>query len=327
MRAVIPVAGVGSRLRPHTYSLPKVLLNVGGKPILGHLLDRLTEQGIKKATIITGYMGKLVQQYVRSHYDIEVDFVSQRESLGLGHAIWTARDTFGDDPLLITLGDTIFDADLSFIFKSKHPTICVKEVEDPRRFGVVKINSRGYITKFVEKPEKPVSNLAIVGIYYFPTPYELKDALQHIVEGKMRTQNEYQLTDALQLMLEKGEKFKTVTIDGWYDCGKPETMLATNKYLLKKNNNKSNENFRTAVIIPPVFIGKDVVIRRSVIGPNVTVADGANVVDSVVKDSIVSDGAIVEKSLLNKSIIGNNAVVRGNFVTLNVGNSSEIYYK
>ncbi len=326
MRAIIPVAGVGSRLRPHTYSLPKVLLNVGGKPILGHLLDRLIEQGINKATIITGYMGKLVQKYVRENYDIDVDFVSQRESLGLGHAIWTAKETFGDDPLLIALGDTIFDADLSFVFNSKYATICVKEVEDPRRFGVVKINARGQVKKFIEKPEKPVSNLAIVGIYYFPEPHSLAAALEEIVEKNIRTKNEYQLTDALQLMLDKGEKFKTTTIDGWYDCGKPETMLATNKYLLKKNN-REKTNYKGAVIVPPVFIGKDVVIKRSIIGPNVTVADGAYVQDSVVKDSIISDGAIVEKSLLSKSIIGNNAIVRGNFVTLNVGNSSEIYYK
>jgi glucose-1-phosphate thymidylyltransferase len=306
--------------------LPKVLLNVGGKPILGHLLDRLIEQGINKATIITGYMGKLVQKYVRENYDIDVDFVSQRESLGLGHAIWTAKETFGDDPLLIALGDTIFDADLSFVFNSKYATICVKEVEDPRRFGVVKINARGQVKKFIEKPEKPVSNLAIVGIYYFPEPHSLAAALEEIVEKNIRTKNEYQLTDALQLMLDKGEKFKTTTIDGWYDCGKPETMLATNKYLLKKNN-REKTNYKGAVIVPPVFIGKDVVIKRSIIGPNVTVADGAYVQDSVVKDSIISDGAIVEKSLLSKSIIGNNAIVRGNFVTLNVGNSSEIYYK
>ena len=326
MRAIIPVAGVGTRLRPHTYSLPKVLLNVGGKPILGHLLDRLIEQGITKATIVTGYMGKLVRRYVRANYDIDVDFVSQRESLGLGHAIWMAAETFNDDPLLIALGDTIFDADLSFAFKSKTATICVKEVEDPRRFGVVKKNGKGFVTKFVEKPEKPVSNLAIVGIYYFPDPNDLKEALDELINTDIKTKNEYQLTDALQIMLEKGVKFKTETIEGWYDCGKPETMLATNKYLLQKNNQTVPE-FKGAVIIPPVFIGDNVVIKRSVIGPNVTVAAGATVKDSVVKDSIVSDEAIVEKSLLNKSIIGNNAVVRGNFVTLNVGNSSEIYYK
>jgi len=326
MRAIIPVAGVGSRLRPHTYSLPKVLLNVAGKPILGHILDRLIEQGVNKATVVTGYMGKLVQQYVRSNFNIEVDFVSQRESLGLGHAIWTARETFKNEPILITLGDTIFDADISFTHSSKESIICVKEVDDPRRFGVVKKNKKGIVTKFIEKPEKPVSNLAIVGIYYIAEPKELKKSLDYLVKNKIRTKNEYQLTDALQMMLENGVKFKTSPIDGWYDCGKPETMLSTNKYLLKRNNQKV-DNYKEAVIIPPVFIGKNVNIKRSVVGPNATVADGASVQDSIIRDSIVSDGAIVEKSLLNKSIIGNNAIVKGHFSSLNVGNSSEINFK
>jgi len=326
MRAIIPVAGVGSRLRPHTYSLPKVLLNVGGKPILGHILDRLISQGISKATVITGYMGKLVQEYVRSNYEIDISFVSQRESLGLGHAIWMAKDTFGKEPLLITLGDTIFDADLSFTLNSSESIICVKEVDDPRRFGVVEINEDGFVTKFIEKPEMIVSNLAIVGIYYIAEPTELRKSLDYIVTNKIRTKNEYQLTDALQMMLENNVKFKTSTIDGWYDCGKPETMLSTNKYLLEKNNQKV-AGYKKAVIIPPVYIGKDVTIKRSVIGPNVTVADGAVVRDSVIRDSIVSDGAIVKKSLLSKSIIGNNAIVKGHLSSLNVGNSSEINFK
>lgn len=326
MRAIIPVAGVGSRLRPHTYSLPKVLLNVAGKPILGHILDRLVAQGIRKATVVTGYMGRLVQNFVNSNYDIDVDFVSQRESLGLGHAIWTARETFGKEPLIIILGDTIFDADLSFAFNSKTSTICVKQVDDPRRFGVVKTNSKGYITRFIEKPELPVSNQAIVGIYYIANPELLSMTLDNIVSKKIKTKNEYQLTDALQMMLEKGEKFRTASIDGWYDCGKPETMLATNRFLLKQNKQELKLG-KDVVVIPPVFIGENVTIKRSVIGPNATVATGATVVDSIVKESIISDDAIVERSLLNKSIIGNNAIVRGHFASLNIGNSSELNYK
>jgi glucose-1-phosphate thymidylyltransferase len=325
MRAIIPVAGVGSRLRPHTYSLPKVLLNVGGKPILGHILDKLIEQGITKATVVTGYMGKLVEQYVKANYSMDVKFVSQRESLGLGHAIWTARETFNNEPVLIILGDTIFDADLSFAFKSDLSAICVKEVEDPRRFGVVLMNGKGIVSKFIEKPEEPVSNKAIVGIYYIANPNNLKKALEDIVINKIKTKNEYQLTDALQLMLERGEKFRIEDIEGWYDCGKPETMLATNRFLLERNN--TPVKLKGVVVVPPVYIAEDAIIRHSVIGPNATVATGAVVKDSVIRDSIISDGAVVEKSLLNKSIIGNNAVVRGHFSTLNVGNSSEINFK
>jgi glucose-1-phosphate thymidylyltransferase len=325
MRAVIPVAGVGSRLRPHTYSLPKVLMNVAGKPILGHILDGLISHGINKATIITGYMGKLIQDYVEKNYDIDVVFTPQKESLGLGHAIWVARETFTDEPLMIILGDTIFDADLSFAFNSQTSTICVKEVEDPRRFGVVKIDSSGYIQEFIEKPETLVSNLAIVGIYYIANPGLLVSCLNEMVEKDIRTKNEYQLTDALQLMLDKGEKFLTSTIEGWYDCGKTETMLSTNRYLLSKN--KMMPKRKGCVIIPPVFIAADAKVKNSVIGPNTTVASGAIVKNSIVRESIISDGAEVNRILLNESIIGNNAVVKGNFARLNVGNSSEINYK
>lgn len=325
MRAVIPVAGVGARLRPHTYSLPKVLLNVAGKPILGHILDAIIEQGVEKATIITGYMGKLIQDYVRSNYKLDVEFVSQKESLGLGHAIWVGKDTYkADEPLMIILGDTIFDIDLKTASGSDCSAIGVKYVEDPRRFGVVISNPAGYIEKFVEKPVDPVSNMAIVGLYYIAKPMELVSCLDEIIEKDIRTKDEYQLTDALEMALQKGVRFKTFPVAGWYDCGKPETLLDTNRYLLSKNS--AEEYPEDCVIVPPVFIGKNTKIERSVIGPNTTVADGATVTDSVVRDTIISDDASVHSSLLEGSIIGNNAVVRGNFLRLNVGNSSEINY-
>jgi glucose-1-phosphate thymidylyltransferase len=325
MRAIIPVAGVGTRLRPHTYTLPKVLLNVAGKPILAHILDALIQQDITKCTIVTGYMGKLVQEYVLANYSIDVTFVPQRESLGLGHAIWTARDTFDDEPLMIILGDTIFDADLTFSKKTGTSTIGVKEVEDPRRFGVVLLDKKGIIKQFVEKPEQPTSNLAIVGIYYISNPGLLKTCLEYLIDNDIRTRDEYQLTDALQLMLDKGERFNTFHVEGWYDCGKPETLLATNRYLLKQSSKA--RKFKDAVIIPPVFIADNAVIKRSVVGPYATVASGAIVEDSLVRDSIISDGARVSSSLLKKSIIGNNAIVKGHFNKFNVGNSSEINYQ
>lgn len=324
MRAIIPVAGVGTRLRPHTYTLPKVLLNVAGKPILAHILDALIEHGVKKASIVTGYMGKLVQEYVNKHYSIDIQFIPQRESLGLGHAIWTARESFDDEPLMIILGDTIFDADLKQASLFNCSTIGVKQVEDPRRFGVVETNELGIISNFIEKPEIPISNMAIVGIYYIANPALLKECLNNLIDNNIKTRDEFQLTDALQMMLEKGEKFKTFNVDGWYDCGKPETLLSTNKYLLDKLNTK--RSLDDAVIIPPVFVAEDADVRRSVIGPYATVASGATVYDSVVRNSIISDGATVHYSLLNDSIIGNNALVKGHFYKLNVGNSSEINF-
>ncbi|MDA3843453.1 MAG: sugar phosphate nucleotidyltransferase [Candidatus Kapabacteria bacterium] len=325
MRAIIPVAGVGTRLRPHTYTLPKVLLNVAGKPILGHILDTLIEQGVTKATIITGYMRKLVEDYVRSRYDIDVEFIPQKDSLGLGHAIWVARETFNHEPLMIVLGDTIFDMNLKVAQESGLSSIGVKTVEDPRRFGVVVTNRNGHIDRFEEKPETPISNRAIVGLYYIKDPMNLRSALEEIIDKDIKTRGEYQLTDALQLMLEKGEKFTVFPVHGWYDCGKPETLLSTNQYLLDQLPDIKAP--KGCVIVPPVYIAPDATIERSVIGPHTTVASGASVRDSVVRNSIVSDGAKVSTSLLEESIIGNSAVVRGHFNRLNVGNSSEINYK
>ncbi len=326
MRALIPVGGAGTRLRPHTYTLPKVLLNVAGKPILAHILDAVQEQGIHKATIITGYMGKMVEEYVKSRYDMQVDFVLQEERKGLGHAIWVARDTFNNDPLMIILGDTIFDADLSLAYKSGYNAIGIKEVEDPKRFGIVVTSKDNLISKFVEKPSEPISKKAIVGIYFINETDKFRLCLTELIEKNIKTAGEYQLTDALQLMLDKGSRFSTFPVDGWYDCGKPETLLSTNRFLLEKNALNNNDIHSDSIIIQPSFIARSAVIARSVIGPYATVADGATVTDSVVRDSIISDGAIVASSLLDKSIIGNNAVVKGRFYTLNVGNSSEINY-
>lgn len=324
MRAVIPVAGVGTRLRPHTYTLPKVLLNVAGKPILGHILDALIQQGIDKATIVTGYMGKLIREYVKKNYHLDISFVSQKDMLGLGHAIWLAKETFQSEPILIVLGDTIFDVNLKLAFDIGYSAIGVKEVEDPRRFGVVQINSNGFISKFVEKPEVFVSNKAIVGIYYIKNSDLLCECLDELISKDVKTKDEYQLTDALQMMLEKGENFKTFDVEGWYDCGKPETLLETNRYLLERM--QLNYSIEKAIIIPPVYIGKNTTIAGSVIGPYTTVADNAIVIDSIIRNSIISDGASVSASLLENSIVGNNAIVNGHFNQLNVGNSSEINF-
>lgn len=322
MRAIIPVAGVGSRLRPHTYTLPKVLLTVAGKPILGHILDELVRQGITECTIITGYMRDMVERYVRQHYSIHCDFVQQDELLGLGHAIWLARDTFGSEPLLVILGDTIFEVDLQAVFSSTHSALGVKEVEDPRRFGVVELDSNRTIVRLVEKPENPPTNLALVGLYYITHPQVLLSGLDYLISGNIRTRGEYQLTDALQFMISRGETFTAFPVEGWYDCGKPETLLSTNRYLLDKQT--TIQAYPDSIIIPPVSIAPTAQIQRSVIGPYTAVAEHASVSNSIVRDSIISDYAVVDQSMLDKSIVGNNAHVKGNFRRINVGDSSEV---
>ncbi len=327
MHAIIPVAGVGSRLRPHTYTLPKVLLNVAGKPILGHILDRLASDGITSATIVVGYMGDLVEQYVRQHYkDLKVTFVTQDELLGLGHSIWVAKEHIPTDgtPLFIILGDTIFDVDLKSTFASQVSSLGVKLVEDPRRFGVAEL-SAGHITKLVEKPDHPKSNLAVVGLYFIKNPQLLKECLEEIVSNDRRTKGEYQLTDALQMMIDRGEPFTTFTVDGWFDCGKPETLLSTNRHLLQKS--PLTRDIAGSVVIPPVYIAPNAEITNSIIGPYATIGDGAHVTDSIVRNSIIGDDSQVAGVLLDNSIVGNNADVKGGFKRINAGDSSEIDFQ
>lgn len=324
MRAIIPVAGFGKRLKPHTYSLPKVLLNVGGKPIIGHILDRLIEEKIFKATFIIGYLGEQVVEYVNKEYpQIKADYVEQKEVLGLGHAIQMAVPTFDEKEIFIILGDTIFDVELKEVFKNKQTSLGVKVVEDPRRFGVA-VMEDGKIQKLVEKPQTLVSNLALVGLYYIANSSLLAQCLEELFKKDIRTNNEYQLTDALQIMIEKGEKVGIFPVDGWYDCGKPETLLSTNQYLLEKQD--LHYNIENVTVIEPVYIDKTAKIKNSVIGPFTTIASTCEVNDSIIRNSIISPGAVVHRAMLENSIIGSDAVVRGNYQKLNTGDSSEIEF-
>ncbi|MBI3111273.1 MAG: NTP transferase domain-containing protein [Ignavibacteriales bacterium] len=323
MRAIIPVAGVGSRLRPHTYTVPKVLLNVGGKPIIGHIMDRVIDNGFDEATIIIGYLGEKIKEYILNHYSIKVDFVEQEERLGLGHAIYLSRHTISRDPILIILGDTVFDVDLKSLVASEHSVLGVKEVEDPRRFGVAEIDN-GFISKLVEKPEDPKSKLAVVGIYFIRKPQVLVDCLKEMIKQNVRTKGEFQLTDALQLMIERGERMKPFTVNGWYDCGKPETLLETNRHLLEHMPVPNSRH--DVVVLPPVFISPKATVKNSVIGPFATVAEEAVVENAIVRNTIVSEGASVRDALLEDSIVGSNARVKGSYKRINIGDSSELEF-
>jgi glucose-1-phosphate thymidylyltransferase len=324
MRAIIPVAGFGTRLKPHTFSTPKVLLNVGGKPILGHILDQLIDSKIFNATFIVGYLGDKIKEYVERDFPkINATYVEQKEMLGLGHAIYTAIPTFDDDELFIILGDTVFDVNLHGVFNTKTTSLGVKEVIDPSRFGVA-LTDNGRITKLIEKPKTLVSKLALVGLYYIANAGLLKDCLVELVEKDIRTNNELQLTDALQLMIDKGEVIKTFPVEGWYDCGKPETLLSTNKFLLDKYG--SNKKMKNSLIVDPVFIGENCTIENAIIGPYTTIADNSTIIESIIRNSIISENATVKRAMLDNTLIGNNAVVKGNFKRLNAGDSSEIEF-
>lgn len=321
--AVIPVAGVGSRLKPHTHTVPKALINVAGKPMLAHILDELLKIGVTEAVFVVGHMGDRIREYVESRYKIKAHYVEQMERKGLGHAVFLTRDIVGDRPTLIVLGDTIFRADFQGVLNAGVSTIGVKEVEDPRRFGVAEVHD-GVITKLVEKPEHPVSRLAVVGIYFIAHGNSLFTALDTVInEKKQMTKGEFQLTDALELMIQRGEKLGVFPVDGWYDCGKTETLLATNRDLLDMDG--KDTQIEGSVIIGPVAIDPTAVIKNSIIGPYASIASGAIVKNAVVRNSILNEDSQVEEALLESSLIGENAIVKGSFKKLNVGDSSEVH--
>lgn len=267
-------------------------------------------------------MGDKIKEYVESNYpDIRADFVVQEEMLGLGHAIYTAVPTVKEDEVFIILGDTVFDVDLENVVNSSTTSIGVKEVEDPKRFGVALIE-KGEVKKLIEKPQTPVSRLAIVGLYYIKNSKLLIESLSELIEKDIKTKNEFQLTDALQIMIEKGEKFSTFPVEGWYDCGKPETLLSTNQFLLDQNG--TEKELKGVVINKPVFISESAELENCIIGPYATIAENCSIKDSIIKNSIISCSAEVEKSMLENSIIGSSAVIKGNYKRLNAGDSSEI---
>jgi glucose-1-phosphate thymidylyltransferase len=322
MKVIIPVAGIGTRLRPHTYTVPKVLLHVAGKPILAHILDIVKKLKISELVLITGFLGDQIVEYVKKNYDFKCKFVEQKELKGLGYAIYKAIPEMKDDePVLIILGDTIFDADLKPVIHGDYDSLGVMPVADPRRFGIVEMKGR-FVRRLIEKPERPTSHLAVVGVYNIRNTLLLRQCLEHIVKNKITTKNEYQLTDALQLMIDRGAKFKTFKIKGWYDCGKPETLLATNRKLLAKLEPVSR--VKTALILPPVFVSKSARVENCILGPNVSVADKAVLKNSIIRNSIIGIQATVENSILDSSLVGNRAQVKGVFRQLNVGDSSEI---
>lgn len=323
MKAIIPAAGIGRRLRPHTHTAPKALLHVAGKPILGHIIDELMAYDIREVVVIVGFLGDMIIDYISTNYDIRASFVEQKELKGLGWAIYLAREHFVGDPVLIILGDTIFDLDLNDVLKGECDAVGTKIVDDPHRFGIAETDGR-FVTKLMEKPEKPTSNQALVGLYYIKSTELFGRCLEELVAKNITTRGEFQLTDVLGLMLKHNCRITTFNVDGWFDCGKKETLLATNRYLLSQI--KTVGNYKDVIVIPPVYISPTAKVKNSVIGPYVSVADKAIIEDSVIRDSIISSQAEVKQCLLETSLIGNNSSVTGTYKQLNLGDSSEIGY-
>jgi glucose-1-phosphate thymidylyltransferase len=324
MHAIIPVAGKGTRMRPFTWSVPKVLIRLAGNTMLGHIIDELKASGIDHITLIVGYLGDEIVDWAKKNYpEIQVDFAIQKKMDGLASAVNLASPMTADEKTLVVLGDTLFSADLSLAFNDKSNMIAVKKVEDPRRFGVV-VYDDNRVKRFVEKPQEFVSDLAIVGIYGFISGSELMDATYRLIESGKKTGGEFQLTDAMQLMLEEGHPFGCFEVDGWYDCGKPETILKTNRILLDLKKGSSAGDLKNVVIVPPVSIDGNVKIESSVVGPYVSIASGSEVRNTIVRNAIIGCGTNLTDVNIHDSIIGNEADISGNAVRINVGSSCKI---
>jgi glucose-1-phosphate thymidylyltransferase len=325
MKVIIPVAGRGTRLRPHTHTKPKPLVTVAGKSVLGHVLDTLGNLQPDEIIFIVGYLGEQIEEYVNENYHFSARYVEQKELKGQAHAIGLTKE-YVDGPVLIVFVDTIADANLDmFADLGADGAIYVKEVADPRRFGVVTLDEKGYITRFVEKPDTPVSNLAVVGIYYLKDSQLLFECIDELIERDIQTKGEYYIADALQLMVDKGSRLVAPTVEVWEDCGTPEAVLQTNRYLLK-NGRADDTQFESenSVTIPPVYVHPTARVRNSVIGPYVSVAAGCRIEGSILRDSIIDEGSIIVDTMLDQSLIGKDALVKGQYRRLNVGDTASV---
>jgi glucose-1-phosphate thymidylyltransferase len=327
MKAIIPVAGAGTKLRPHTYTQPKALIPLAGKTILSIIVDQLKEAGITDFIFIIGYLGEKIQDYVTLKYpELNCSFITQNERYGTGHAIDLTREIVGEEELLIILGDTIADYDLRLVIDSPNSMLGVKKVDDPRNFGVAEINEENLVHRVVEKPSIPKSNMALVGVYKIKETALMFTCIQKLRDNNIRSYNEFSLTDALECMIQQGVKFQAFKVSNWFDCGKKETLLESNAILLKKFGSMVPEanNYQNTIIIPPVSIGEGCVIHHSVIGPNVAIGEHSIVNHSILKDSIIGSYSHLSQIVLNDSLIGSDAEVKGESRKLNIGDNTAI---
>ena len=326
MKAIVPVAGAGTKLRPHTYTQPKALIPVAGKPIIQYIIEQLIEAGVKDYVFVIGYLGDKIKDFVQTKFpDLNASYVEQENREGIGHAIHMTKDLVKkNEELLIVLGDSVFDTDIKEVIQIPHSVLGVKKVEDPRDFGVAESDADDFITRVVEKPLIPKSNLALVGLYKIKESGALFTALNYLLENNIQTKEEFQLTDAIMYMIEEGIRFKSYKVNNWFDCGKKEALIETNAILLKKNVQADIPEFENTIIIPPVSISKHCKISNSIIGPNVTVGEHAHIHGCILRNSIIGSFSDLNDVVLNQSIIGNDANVKGKSNSLNIGDNAEL---
>jgi len=327
MRIVIPTAGFGTRLRPHTWSKPKPMVSVAGKPVLGHVLDLFKDlPQIDELVFIIGYLGEQIEAYVSQAYpNLPARYVVQEEMLGQSHAIWLARQGLSG-PMLMVFVDTLIETDLSGLPQEPAEAVAwVKPVEDPRRFGVADVGPDGWVTRLVEKPQDVSNNLAVVGFYYFNAAERLLAAIEQQIESGDQLKGEWYLADAINLMLQSGLRMRAETVEVWKDCGKPDALLDTNRYLLDNGRDNGAEFSSGDIdIVAPVYIDPSATVRDSTIGPYASIGADCVIEDSRVSNSIIDRGTRLENADVLDSVVGRDALVRGGPVRLNVGDESQV---
>lgn len=329
MKAIIPLAGKGTRLRPHTYHTPKPLLKVGGRPILSYLLDDVIALGVDEMVFIVGYLQDVMRDFIATEYpDLKAHFVVQEVQDGTAGAIALA-EPWADEELLILFSDTLFDADLSLVKRlpeDEAGILWAMEVEDYQRFGVIVTREDGTMERIVEKPSQPISRLANIGVYYIRDHELLFEGIHHTLAAEPGKGGEFFLTDAFQYMVDHGARLRTAPVSGWYDCGKPGTLIDTNRHLLETTRGGVDPSAEVdgAEIVEPVRVEAGAVIRGGRIGPNVTVERDARLVDAVLSDTLVGSGAHLEEVELARSLVGARARLKGVRGTVSVAADSVV---
>lgn len=326
MKAIIPVAGAGTKLRPHSYTQPKALIPLAGKTVLSIIIEQLREAGINEFVFIVGYLGEKIQDYVKTKYpDLKTHYVYQIDRQGVGHAIKLARNIVNQDEVMVVLGDTICEYDVTEVVNNPFSMIGVRKVEDPRDFGVAEIEEDGFISHVVEKPQIPKSNMALVGVYKIRESEQMFQCLETNIRQGLRSHGEYSLTDALDCMIKTGVRFQSFKVENWFDCGRKETMLESNATLLKKFAPETDaEQFENTVIVAPVSIGAGCSIKNSIIGPNVSIGENTTIDYSIVKNSIIGSFSNLYDIVLDDSVIGSDTNLRGETRSLNIGDNTSI---
>ena len=325
MKVIIPLAGKGTRLRPHTFTVPKPMLRVAGKPVMDYVLDDVRALGdIDEVIYITGHLKETVEQHVREEFgDLKAAFIEQKVQDGTAGAVGMARERV-HGPVLIIFVDTIFDADLSIIKTcTDDGIIWTQEVEDYQRFGVVVTDGSGYMTKIVEKPSTPISKRANIGLYYVRNWKLLFEGIEH-VRRQPPHKGEYFLTDAFQYMIDKGARLKVEEVDGWYDAGKLDTLLETNRVMLEKGRARRPAQTGDCRIVNPVYIEDGVTLTASTIGPNVSISTGSTVTRSTLRDTVIGSHTRIEDSAITGSLIGDYTVIERYSGALSVGDCADV---